>query len=44
MFAAMVGAVSLARAVSDPALSQSLLDSTREYLLGFIQEGPHHPY
>ncbi len=36
MFAALVGAVSLARAVSDPTLSKALLDSTREHLLGLI--------
>jgi TetR/AcrR family transcriptional repressor of nem operon len=37
LFAAMVGAMSLARAVSDPAFSASLLRSTREHLLQFIE-------
>ena len=38
LFAAMTGAVSLARAVSDPSLSKAILDSTRENLLCFIRE------
>ena len=33
LFSAMVGAVSLARAVSDPALSHAILESTRQHLL-----------
>jgi TetR/AcrR family transcriptional repressor of nem operon len=37
MFASMVGAMSLARAVSDPTFSASLLRSTREHLLQFIE-------
>ena len=36
LFAAMVGAVSLARAVSDPEMSRDILRSTREHLLHFI--------
>jgi TetR/AcrR family transcriptional repressor of nem operon len=38
MFAAMVGAMSLARAVSDPAFSAATLRSTREHLLKFVEE------
>lgn len=38
MFASLVGAVSLARAVSDPALSQTILHSTREHLLRFLEQ------
>jgi TetR/AcrR family transcriptional repressor of nem operon len=38
MFASMVGALSLARAVSDPALSTTILRSTREHLLKFVEE------
>ena len=38
LFAAMVGAVSLARAVSDPEMSRDILRSTREHLLHFINE------
>jgi TetR/AcrR family transcriptional repressor of nem operon len=39
MFASMVGAMSLARAVSDPVLSKAILRSTREHLLRFIEAG-----
>ena len=39
LFASMVGAVSLARAVSDPVLSKTILRTTREHLLHFIEEG-----
>ena len=38
LFASMVGAMSLARAVSDPALSKTILHSTREHLLRFVEE------
>ena len=38
MFASLVGAVSLARAVSDPVLSNTILGSTREHLLRFVEE------
>ena len=38
MFASMVGAMSLARAVSDPVLSKTMLRSTRDHLLSFIEE------
>lgn len=38
MFAAMTGAVSLARAAVDPSLSKAILESTREYLLNFVKE------
>ena len=38
IFAAMAGAVSLARAVSDPALGASILQSTKDHLLRFVQE------
>ena len=38
LFAAMVGAVSLARAASDPELSRDILRSTRGQLLQFINE------
>ncbi len=41
LFAAMAGAVSLARAVSDPPLSKAILDSTRENLLCFIRDKPN---
>lgn len=38
LFASMAGAVSLARAVSDAALSRSILHATRDHLRHFIQE------
>ena len=38
MLSAMVGAISLARAVSDPVLSKTILHSARTYLLPFIEE------
>ena len=38
LLAAMAGAVALARAVSDPALSGTILRSTRRHLLRFIEE------
>ncbi|WP_315787974.1 TetR/AcrR family transcriptional regulator [Fischerella sp. JS2] len=38
MFAAMVGAVSLARATGDSRLSKAILESTREYLLNLVKE------
>ncbi len=38
MFASMVGAMSLARAVSDPVLSKIILRSAQEHLLQFIEE------
>ena len=38
MFAAMAGAVSLARAVSDASLSKNILDSTHEHLLRLFKE------
>ena len=38
MFAAMAGAVSLARATSDPSLSKSILESTRNHLIHLFQE------
>ncbi len=38
MFAAMAGAVSLARAAADPSLSKAILESTREYLLNLVKE------
>ena len=38
LFAAMAGAVSLARAVSDPVLSKAILDSTRQNLLCSIKD------
>ncbi len=38
MFAAMAGAVSLARASTDPSLSKTILESTREYLLNLVKE------
>ena len=38
VFASMAGAVSLARTVSDPALSASILRSTRDHLLRFIDD------
>ncbi|HEY9802387.1 MAG TPA: TetR/AcrR family transcriptional regulator [Leptolyngbyaceae cyanobacterium] len=38
MFAAMTGALSLARAVPDPNLSKTILESTREYLLNLVKE------
>ncbi|BDI29120.1 TetR family transcriptional regulator [Capsulimonas corticalis] len=37
VLASMAGAVSLARAVSDPVLSQSILRSTQEHLLRLIE-------
>ena len=36
MFASMSGAIALARAVTDPVLSQAILESTREYLLSLM--------
>lgn len=36
MFASLIGAVSLARAVSDPALSDRILASTREHLIEYM--------
>ena len=38
LFSSMVGAMSLARAVSDPVMSRTLLHTTREQLLRFIAE------
>jgi TetR/AcrR family transcriptional regulator, transcriptional repressor for nem operon len=40
MFSAMTGAVSLARAVSDPVLSKAILESTREQLVHLFGEKP----
>ena len=37
LFAAMSGAVSLARAVSDPDMSKTILEATRENLLAFVE-------
>jgi hypothetical protein len=36
MFASLTGAVSLARAVSDPDLSDRILRSTREHLIEYM--------
>ncbi len=41
LFSGMVGAMSLARAVSDPVVSKSILRSTQEHLLRFIEETTH---
>ena len=38
VFAAMTGAVSLARAVSDPELSRTILESTRRQVLDLVNE------
>ncbi len=38
IFAAMVGAMSLARAAAEPSLSKALLESTHEYLLTLVKE------
>ena len=38
LFSSMVGALSLARAVSDPLLSSTILSSTRNHLLRFVEE------
>ena len=38
LLASMVGAISLARAVSDPELSSSILDAAHEHLLAFAAE------
>ena len=38
MLSSLVGAISLARAVSDPVLSQTILRSTQEQLLRFLEE------
>ena len=40
LFAAMSGAVSLARAVSDPDMSRAILEDTREYLLIIVGMEP----
>ena len=43
LFSAMAGAVSLARAVSDPSLSKAILESTREQLVNLFGEEPSEP-
>jgi TetR/AcrR family transcriptional repressor of nem operon len=39
MFASLTGAIALARAVSDPELSDRILATTKEHLIAFVTGG-----
>ena len=41
ILSALLGAINLSRAVSDPDLSREILHGVREQLIGLVKPGPH---
>ncbi len=41
ILSALLGALNLSRAVSDPTLSREILDGVRDELIGLVKPGPH---